>query len=86
MITPRERKRAIKIARLDSLDGVAAELGRVYRESRRSELDSSTAWRLSSILSVIAKTLETSVLEKRLNEIEQTLLARERPFRPKVVL
>jgi hypothetical protein len=85
MSEPRERKRAIKIARLDSLDGVAAELGRVYRESRRSELDSSTAWRLSSILSVIAKTLETSVLEKRLNEIEQALLARERPFRPKVV-
>jgi hypothetical protein len=85
MTETRERKRRVKIGRLNSIDGVVAELARVYRESRRNELDSSTAYRLANILGTMAKTLETSVLEKRLNEIEQALLARERPFRPKVV-
>jgi hypothetical protein len=85
MTEARERKRRVKIGRLNTLDGVVAELARVYRESRRNELDSSTAHRLAVILNFIGKTLETSQLEQRLNEIEQALLARERPFRPKVV-
>jgi hypothetical protein len=85
MSETRERKRRVKIGRLNTLDGVVAELSRVYRESRRDELDSSTAYRLASILREIGKTLETSELERRLSDIEQALLARERPFRPKVV-
>jgi hypothetical protein len=80
-----ERKRRVKIGRLDTLDGVVAELARIYRESRRNELDSSTAHRLAVILNLIGRTIETSELERRLNEIEQALLARERPFHPRIV-
>jgi hypothetical protein len=85
MTETHERKRRVKIGRLNSIDGVVAEMARIYRESRRNELDSSTAYRLAAILRDIGKTIETSELERRLNEIEQALLARERPFRPKVV-
>jgi hypothetical protein len=81
----RERKRKVKIGRLDTLDGVVAELSRIYRESRRNELDSSTAHRLAVILNLVGKTIETSRLEQRLNEIEQALLARDRPFHPRIV-
>jgi hypothetical protein len=79
------RKRKFRIGRLNNLDGVTRELARVYRHARRSEIDSSTAYRLSAVLGTMAKTMETSALEKRLNDIEQALLARDRPFRPKVV-
>jgi hypothetical protein len=85
MTETHERKRRVKIGRLNSIDGVVAEMARIYRESRRNELDSSTAYRLAAILRDIGKTIETSELERRLNEIEQALLARERPFRPKIV-
>jgi hypothetical protein len=78
-------KPLIRIGQLKTLDGVARELARIYRESRRNQLDSSTAQRLAVILNLISRTLEVSQVERRLNEIEQALLARERPFRPKVV-
>jgi hypothetical protein len=78
MIEPHERKRRVKISRLNTLDGVASELAHIYRQSRWNQLDSSTAQRLAAILSIIARTIETSQLERRLNEIEQALLARER--------
>ena len=79
------RKRKFKIGRLTNLDDVTRELARVYRHARRDEIDSSKAYRLSTILGTMAKTMETSELEKRLDEIEHALLARDRPFRPKVV-
>ena len=80
-----ERKRRFKIGRLTTQDQIVKELARVYRHARRKEIDSSTAYRLSTILGTRAKTMEASELEKRLDVIEQALLARERPFRPKVV-
>jgi hypothetical protein len=79
------RQRKIKIGKLTNQDQIVRELARVYRHARRKEIDSSTAYRLSSVLGIMAKTMENSVLEKRLDDIEQALLARDRPFRPKVV-
>jgi hypothetical protein len=85
MTEAHERKRRIKISKLNSLDGVAREMAHIYRESRYEQLDSGSAYRLASILNIISRTLEVSQVERRLNEIEQALLARDRPFRPKVV-
>jgi hypothetical protein len=79
------RKRKFKIGRINTQDGIVRELGRVYRHARRGEIDSSKAYRLSTILGTMAKTMESSELERRLDGIEQALLARERPFRPKMV-
>jgi hypothetical protein len=79
------RQRKFKIGRLTDLDGVTRELARVYRHARRGEIDSSKAYRLATILGTMAKTMETSELEKRLDEIEQALLARGRIFHPKIV-
>jgi hypothetical protein len=79
------RERKFKIGRLTNQDQIVKELGRVYRHARRGEIDSSKAYRLSTILGTMAKTMETSELEKRLDGIEQALLARDRPFRPKVI-
>ena len=64
---------------------IACEIARVYRHARRDEIDSTVAYRLATILGIMAKTLETSELEKRLTEIEAALIAREQPFRPKIV-
>ena len=79
------RKRNFKIGRINTQDGIVRELVRVYRHARRGEIDSSKAYRLSTILGTMAKTMESSELERRLDGIEQALLARERPFRPKMV-
>jgi hypothetical protein len=78
-------KRGPSIGRLDSLGRIAIEIGRLYRHARRKELDTIEAYRLVSVLGVMAKCLEQSQLEQRLNDIEAALIAREQPFRPKIV-
>jgi hypothetical protein len=81
-----ERKRRVKIGRLTSVGRVAIELGRLYRQARHGEVETIEAYRLATILSAMAKCLETSAFEERLAAME-TAVAQCKPvehFRPKV--
>ena len=69
---------------------IAHELSRLYKQARRKagpDIGSAEAYRLASILSVMAKCLETSEFERRIAEMEASITQRENvePFRPKVV-
>ena len=82
-----ERKRRVKLGRLTSVGRVAIELGRLYRQARHGEVETIEAYRLATILSVMAKCLETSAFEeRRLAAMEAAVAQREtvEHFRPKV--
>ena len=74
--------RGPSIGRLDSVGRVAVEVARVYRGARRKEIDSVTAYRLATILGILAKALEQSGIEQRLDDLEKVLIARDRPQLP----
>ena len=65
-------KPKIRIGRLDSVGGVVTELGRIYRQARKGELDVGDATRLAMILREIRCALEVSDFEARLLAVEQT--------------
>ena len=58
------------VGRLDSLPRVRRELAKLYREARQGRLDIGDATRLAYVLQVIAKILEGSELERRLELLE----------------
>ena len=58
--------------RLDSLDRVRRELVKIYRQGRDGDRDVSDASKLANILTMIARILEGSDLEKRITALEQT--------------
>ena len=69
---------------------IAHELSRLYKQARRKagpDIGSAEAFRLASILSVMAKCLETSEFERRIAEMEAAITQRNNvePIRPKVV-
>jgi hypothetical protein len=74
------RKRRMKIGRLTSVGRVAIELGRLYRQARYGEVETIEAYRLASVLSAMAKCLEQSEMERRLDEIETAI--NQRPPQP----
>ena len=80
-----ERKRRVRIGRLTNVGQIASEIARVYRHARHGDIDSTEGYKLASILGVMAKCLEASELERRLNEIETVMLKREQPFKPRMV-
>ena len=63
-------KAKIRIGPLNSVGGVVTELGKVYREARRGQLDLSDATRLAFVLREIRISLESSDIEKRLDALE----------------
>jgi len=63
-------KPKIRIGRLDSVGGIVSELGRVYREARRGELDVGDATRLATILREIRSALEAGDIERRIEKLE----------------
>ena len=63
-------KAKIRISRLDSVGGVVTELGKIYREARRGQLDVGDATRLAMILREIRCALEVSEFEARLLVVE----------------
>jgi len=66
-------KRDIRIGRLDTIEGVRKELGRLYTSARRNagrDVDAGTAAKLGYLLHSIAKTLEIAELEKRIAALE----------------
>jgi hypothetical protein len=78
-------KRGPSIGRLDSVGRIAIEVGRIYRHARRKEIESIEAFRLASVLAVMAKCLEQSQIEQRLDDLERVLIARDRPQPPRLV-
>ncbi len=63
-------KPKIRIGRLDTVGGVVTELGRIYRQARRGELDVGDATRLAMILREIRSALEAGDIERRIQELE----------------
>ncbi len=57
--------------RLDTLDRVRRELVRIYRQGRDGDRDVGDASKLANILTMIARILEGSDLEKRIAVLEQ---------------
>jgi hypothetical protein len=63
-------KSKIRIGRLDTIGGTIKEMGCVYREMRRGELDTLEGKRLVDALTAIRQGLEITDIEKRLIELE----------------
>jgi hypothetical protein len=63
-------KAKIRIGRLDTVGGVVVELGRIYRQARRGQLDVGDASRLATILREIRSALEASDIERRIEALE----------------
>jgi len=57
-----------------TLEDVRREMASVYREARAGRMDASEAGRLAYILTGIGKLIEATEIEKRLSQMERTLL------------
>lgn len=69
-MTAKPEKPKARIGRIDSVGGVVKELGRVYRQARRGEIDVGDGTRLAMILREIRCALEIGELERRLQILE----------------
>lgn len=58
---------------LSKIEHVKSELASVYRQARARNLDVSDASRLANILAILARLIEGSDLEQRLEALEQQL-------------
>ena len=56
---------------LTNLRGVRAEMASLYREMRRGEVPTEVGSRLAYVLQQVARVLEASDLERRLDELEK---------------
>jgi hypothetical protein len=72
-----------RVGRLRTVGEVIHELGRLYREARRGDIESIEAFRLASVLNILRACVETGVLEARLDAIEEKTTVT--PFRPRLV-
>jgi len=59
-----------RVGRLDTARDVRKEAARLYRACRRGDVDPSDGSKMASILALIARSIETSDLEDRLNRLE----------------
>lgn len=60
----------VRIGPLQTVGNVATELGRVYRQMRRNELDKQDGERLARVLTMLRQTLEVGEIEQRLADLE----------------
>ena len=65
-----DRKRKVQIGPLSTVGGVVTELGRVYRQARRGDLDMADAKALTYVLREIRCALEASDIERRIEALE----------------
>ncbi len=63
-------RRKVRIGPLDTVGGVVTELGRIYRQARRGDMDAGVATRLASILREIRSALESGDIERRIAALE----------------
>ena len=68
-----------KVGRLESLRDVRRELSRVYRDARQNKISTVDGSRLAFMLATIAKIIEGSDFEARLEKLERDLYASTRP-------
>ncbi len=64
---------------LSKVSHVRAELGRLYGEARRGEVDVQDASRLANLLGILHRVIASSDLEERLEAVEQRLKQEEPP-------
>lgn len=64
------KKRAQRVGRLHTVGHICSEMGKLYRQARRGEINTADASRLASILALMRQGLEASELEKRLAALE----------------
>jgi hypothetical protein len=75
-----------RIGQPTSVGRVAIKVGRIYSAARRGDIDSIEAYRLASVLSVMAKCLETTEFKRRIAEMEAAIVSRgHEPFKLKLV-
>lgn len=60
----------VRIGPLQTAGNVATELGRVYRQMRRNELDKQDGERLARVLTMLRQALEVGEIEQRLADLE----------------
>ena len=65
-----EKKRNVRIGRLDTVGHVVTELGKVYRATRQGKMDMGDAKSLTYVLREIRCALEAGDLERRLDALE----------------
>ncbi len=63
-------QKKLRIGPLNTVGGVVVELGRIYKEARRGEMDVGNATRLATILREIRSALEASDIERRIEKLE----------------
>ena len=63
-------KAKIRIGRLDTVGGITTEMGRVYRNMRRKELDTLDGSRLIAALAQMRTTFSDDEFEERLRAVE----------------
>ena len=66
---PRKSYRSHR-ARLRTVQDISAELAKLYREARANKVDTADASRLANMLSIAARLLTESDLERRLEALE----------------
>ena len=67
---PGGNKRAQRVGRLHTVGHIVSEMGKLYRQARKGEINSADASRLASILALMRQGLEASELERRLAALE----------------
>lgn len=64
---------------LKTADDVRLEMGKVYRDMRRGDIDMGDGTKLVYVLSQLSKAIETGLIENRIEAMERTLNARKKP-------
>lgn len=64
---------------LKTADDVRLEMGKVYRDMRRGDIDMADGTKLAYVLGQLNKAIETGIIEARMESLERTLNARKRP-------
>lgn len=59
-----------KRVKLQTVGDVSHEMAKLYREARNGKIDVSDASKLANMLSILSRILETTDLEKRIEELE----------------
>ena len=75
------RTRGPKIGKLTSVAMCGVEIGRLYRQMRRGELDTIEGVRMTQVLLGMKACLEYSNIEQRILELEAALTAQPQTFK-----
>jgi hypothetical protein len=74
-----------RVPKLNTVQNVGIEIARIYRKTKRGEIETADGYRMVQMLAVLKQCLETAALEQRLTELETAVARGAAPFRPKIV-